>query len=171
MKFLICLAVFIGFLPVTGQGKAHAQYYNSTGSSGSGTLYNAPSGSSGPLNLRAYARGNTSSATGSTGYTYKGKPYGVDTSSYSLALSPQQVQENQKRRARDRAERERQRKMAQTENDDRYDVEEKTQDYLRQFQNDKTLNKRNSQAGKKRVLYKKNKDIFNAPRRVFNSPY
>jgi hypothetical protein len=169
MRFLVYIAIFIGFLPLA----AHAQtLYNSSGSSGSGTLYNAPSGSSGPLNLRAYARGNTSSSSGrSARNSYNGKSYGIDRSSYSLALSPTQVQANQRRRAKDEARRAYEKKQAQLKNATAYDPQSETENYLNQFQSNSASNKRNAPATRKRVVYKRNSDLFNTPRRVFNTPY
>jgi hypothetical protein len=169
MRFLIYLAVFVGFLSFAEQNEVLAQtYYNAPYSTNSGTLYNTPTANSGPLNLKAYARGNTSSAKSSTGYTYKGKPYGVDRSDYSLALSPQQVQENRKRRALDEAKRAREKEDSRRKYAESSDESVEKQNYLNKFQN--STGQRKSTV-KKRVLYTRDSALFNAPKRVFNSPY
>ena len=99
MRFLIYLAVFIGFFPSLVQAQT---YYNAPSGSSSGTLYNAPRGAYGanaPLNIKGILRGST--PTKSSGYqsrsSKRSHSYGPDRSRYALSLTPQQVKENERK--------------------------------------------------------------------------
>lgn len=174
MRFLTYLAVFICF----AGSQAMAQTYYNSPSSGSSTLYNAPSGGYGgnaPINLKAMTRGKVSKPAKNTGYTYKGQAYGVDRSSYSLALSPEQARQNTIKRERAAVNREREKAKLRAEIEAKrkngtLTVEEETQAFLSEFQD--TPTKAVKSEPRKKVIYynKRNNDPI-VPKRVFNTPY
>jgi hypothetical protein len=187
MRFLMYLAVFIGFLPQI----AVAQVYYNAPSNSSATLYNAPDSSYGygsaPLNLKAIVRGSEVKSSGKTGYTYKGKPYGIDRSSYSLALSPEQARLNSIKRDRAIADRQREKEMQQARAEAEY--EKKLKEFYSEDKSNNYEQSRSSQSRerlygnqarqtsnatqRKRVLYynKRNSKDPIVPKRVFNTPY
>ncbi len=174
MRFLTYLAVFICF----AGGQAFAQTYYNAPNTGSSTLYNAPSGdisTSAPINLKAMTQGKVSKPASRTGYTYKGKAYGVDRSSYSLALSPEQARQNTIKRERAAASREREKAKLRAEIEAKrkngtLTVKEETQAFLSEFQD--TPTKAVKSEPRKKVIYynKRNNDPI-VPKRVFNTPY
>lgn len=162
MRFIVLMVGFIGIFAVSANAQT---YYNAPNSSMSGNV---------PLNLKGMLQGNSQKQSSQTRYTYKGKPYGVDRSSYSLALSPQEARENKMRLNRERANREREKARQRTE------TQRQTEAYLRAAnasgnstnnQSATASRNRGQQAPKKRVLYNRDRSDFSIPKRVFNSPY
>ena len=178
IRYLVLLAS----VGVCMAGAVQAQtLYNAPSSGGSSTLYNAPSsgGYNSPLNLKSMIRkpqGKTVSRSSNTGYSYNGKPYGVDRSSYSLALSPQQVREHERKRVSEAASRARAkqnalRKREALEKQTAVNTDAEMQGYLSKFQSSTVRNDRNEEAVRKRVLYNAQEKKSVMPKRVFNAPY
>lgn len=173
MRLLFLTALLIGVLPSLSSAQT---YYNAPNGGGSNTLYNLPSGGNAPINLKAMVQGNMSKATSRTGYTYQGKPYGIDRSSYSLALSPEQARQNNinNRRVAEAREREteqlRARRLAAHNKNRVEDTEMETQKYLSKFQSPSNLAVNTTQR-KKVLYYNQNKNDPVVPKRVFNTPY
>ncbi len=179
MRNLYVTALFISVLAVFMPHSLMAQtYYIAPSGGSSGSLYNAPSSSGGnaPLNLKAMVQGNATKAVSRTGYTYKGKPYGIDRSSYSLALSPEQARQNniKSQRAAEARKREteklRAKALAEHKKSGLSRTEKEMQQYLNRFQG--SDDKKTSPQQRKKVLYyNQNNNGSAVPRRVFNTPY
>lgn len=159
MRFLGYIAAILVFVPVMAQAQTAPVYYNAPSSSKYST--NAP------LNLKAMLRG-AGEKSGRSGSSYNNKAtksYGVDRSSYSLALSPQEVAAHQQKRAREQAAREREQAQQKTS------TQSETNQYLSQLQGDDPLgNNPQTQPGRV-IVHDRNKNNFTTPKRVFNTPY
>lgn len=188
MRYLLLLAVFISFAPSVAQAQT---YYNAP-SGGSSSSYNGAGSNysinSGPLNLKSMVKSGSNSSRSKTGYTYKGKPYGVDRTSYSLALSPEQARQNNIKRQRAATAREREKAMQKARAESEYEKQTKAfyaaenansstseaDKYLRQFQGNGKRTATAQKTQRKNVLFynksKNSKDPV-VPKRVFNTPY
>lgn len=167
MRFFMYMAFFIGFLPLSAMAQTY--YIAPSGASSAGTIYNAPSGgyvSSAPINLKGMIRG---SSTKSTGSSYNNTTYGRNRAHYSLALSPQEVEQYQRNRIREQEKREQER-QARTQQAV-YDTQKETQGYLNKLQSSDKSSEKKAEPRKKVLYYNQGREPLAIPKRVFNTPY
>ena len=147
--------------------------YNSSNGGGSSPLYNSSGSYSGggPISLKQLLEGNKRASSGGKTSTYYGggnfRPYGADNNSYSLSLSPQEIQESRARRDALAQQRERE-NLAALEASKFTPVANTGEQSAFGFQSNGSSGTVRRKVTSK---YKQRDDNFEMPKRVFNSIY
>lgn len=174
MRLFFAVLILLTVVPLAvwaqSDGETSRRYYNTQTDAGA-KLYNSPTTySRGPLSLKQMLEGRDNAATGSQNSYYGGsnyRPYGIDNSSNSLALSPEEVQASRARRdaLAQQMEHENMRLLEQQANANI--LEEQTGEYLSTFQ--PVPEQQGTTQPKIRPIYRKREKGFEMPEKVFNS--